>query len=155
MVDKKNNLNVWLVAVLALLIGSLFGSLAFPVDKEVEVPVEVIKEIEVIKEVEVEIDNSIDYLALAKEAAMEEYVDDLDDDDVEVSFDRIYDSWSVEFDEDEEGDYIVYFRARLELFNNDDYDDAEDEDEDYDAPLETIEFEVKFDESRDKFRVSY
>ena len=155
MTDKKNKSSIWLVAVLALLIGGLFGSFAFPVEKEVEVLVEVPTEVEVIKEVEVEVDNSIDYLALAKEAAMEEFVDDLDDDDVDVSYDRIYDNWSVEFDLDEEGDWIVYFRARVELFNNDDYDDAEDEDEDYDAPLETINFEVKWDDSRDKFRVSY
>jgi len=97
----------------------------------------------------------IDYLAVAKLVAMEELVDDLDDDDLEVSFDRIYDVWSVEFDADEEGDYVVSFRARVELFNEEDYEDAEDDDLDYDAPLENYDFVVKYDASRDKFKVSY
>lgn len=97
----------------------------------------------------------IDYLEVAKEIAIEELIDDLDDSDLDISYDKIYKGAEVVFDLDDEGDYVVIFTARVELFNEDDYEDAEDEDQDYDAPLEIYNFEVKWDESKGKFRVSY
>lgn len=154
---KNNNGWKWTSGIIAVLfiVSILFGFGAYE-DGQKSVPA--CTECKICDKCEnktITIDTTPNYLALAKAAALEEFVDELDDDDVYVSYDNTWDVFNVEFDKDEPKDYVVYFKSRLELFNYDDYDDAEDDNEEYDAPLDTYDFTVKWDESREKFKVSW
>ena len=109
----------WIWVVIALIVGSLFGSFLFPneveVIKNVNVPIEVIKEVEVIKFVNVvnETDTSLYWL----DKSIEEFWKSLEDEEDEAgnSLEHLLKCNRFQYDADEitmsnlDDEFIVHF----------------------------------------------
>lgn len=127
----NNNLLIALLVVLALLVGGVFGSIAFPVTNEVivtkEVQVDRVVEVPVEVTVEVPVDSSIDYLGNAVDEFMDEFLDEDDDlrcgfntyDENEVSISKVYDEYSLNVEDLEDGDYEVEFTVKVKYDEDD------------------------------------
>lgn len=126
--EKHTSGIVAIAAVLFLLVGFLFGGMYGSSEKTIEVPGETIYENTIVeKVVNVSVDSTPDYLGDAMAFFLEELEDEedferalrcdgqaYDFDDIEVS--RVYDEYSLNFDDDE---LFVDFKVKLRYDEDD------------------------------------